>query len=93
MSHGKTHGCFDLIVLDEAHGAVASQYLQLLEKFPKAAVVGLTATPFRLNPKEDLGKVFKRSVVGPTISTLIARKVLYMLLHRHLNNVLYSSFL
>lgn len=73
---GKPWGDFELIILDEAHGAVASQYMELLGVYSTAAVVGLTATPFRLNPKECLGRVFKHAVVGPTVSALIQKKVI-----------------
>lgn len=69
-------GDFQLIVIDEAHGAVASQYTKLLSLFPSARIVGLTATPFRLNKKESLGQVFKASIKGPSISELIKRKVI-----------------
>ncbi len=40
---------FDLIVIDEAHHAVAKTYRQLWERWPKAKFLGLTATPCRLN--------------------------------------------
>ena len=42
-------GDFDLIVIDEAHHAVAKTYRQLWERWPKARFLGLTATPCRLN--------------------------------------------
>ena len=40
-----------LIVIDEAHHAVAKTYAEVMEAFPKAKKLGLTATPYRLNGK------------------------------------------
>ena len=40
-----------LIVIDEAHHAVANTYAEVLRAFPKAKKLGLTATPCRLNGK------------------------------------------
>ena len=40
-----------MIVIDEAHHALAKTYKQLWERFPKAKFLGLTATPCRLNGK------------------------------------------
>ena len=38
-----------LIVIDEAHHAVAKTYKEVMEAFPEAKKLGLTATPCRLN--------------------------------------------
>ena len=40
-----------MIVIDEAHHALAKTYKQMWERFPKAKFLGLTATPCRLNGK------------------------------------------
>ena len=40
-----------LIVIDEAHHALAKTYKEMWERFPKAKFLGLTATPCRLNGK------------------------------------------
>ena len=40
-----------LIVIDEAHHALAKTYKEMWERFPKAKFLGLTATPCRLNSK------------------------------------------
>ncbi len=42
---------FSLIIVDEAHHALAETYRQLWEWWPKAKFLGLTATPCRLNGK------------------------------------------
>ena len=40
-----------MIVLDEAHHALAKTYKEMWERFPNAKFLGLTATPCRLNGK------------------------------------------
>ena len=47
---------FSLIIIDEAHHALARTYRMLWDKWPKARFLGLTATPCRLNnaPFTDL---------------------------------------
>ena len=40
-----------MIVIDEAHHALAKTYKEMWERFPKATFLGLTATPCRLNGK------------------------------------------
>jgi len=67
---------FDVIILDEAHHCVAPSYLELLAQYPAAKILGLTATPYRLNPEESLGNVFDCKVDGPSISYLVSHKYL-----------------
>lgn len=52
-----------MIVIDEAHHALAKTYKELWERFPKTKFLGLTATPCRLNGKgfTDLFDVFVQS--------------------------------
>ncbi len=40
---------FSLIIIDEAHHALAKTYQALWERWPQARILGLTATPCRLN--------------------------------------------
>ncbi len=40
-----------LIVIDEAHHALAETYAEVMNAYPNARKLGLTATPFRLNGK------------------------------------------
>lgn len=49
---------FDTIVIDEAHHVISDSYLKVLEHFPKAQVLGVTATPDRGDMK-NLGQVFE----------------------------------
>lgn len=56
----------NLIFLDEAHHVtVENQYNELLSWYPEAKVVGLTATPWRLDGK-GLADVFGAHVIGST---------------------------
>jgi superfamily II DNA or RNA helicase len=53
----RKNGEFGLIIIDEAHHAVSATYQSVLEAFPNARVLGVTATPDRADEKA-LGKVF-----------------------------------
>jgi len=48
---------FSLIVIDEAHHTVADGYLKIIAHFDKAKVLGVTATPKRLD-KKGLGQIY-----------------------------------
>lgn len=61
----------DLIVVDEAHHIVASTWAKTINAHPKAVVIGLTATPERLDGR-GLGEYFQVIVQGPTPAQLIA---------------------
>jgi DNA repair protein RadD len=60
----------DLIIIDEAHRAAAATYQTILERWPNARVIGLTATPQRTDGK-PLDMTFDALVEGPTIRQLI----------------------
>ena len=40
-----------LIVIDESHHALAETYAEVMNAYPKAKKLGLTATPYRMNGK------------------------------------------
>ena len=61
-----------LIILDEAHHAAATTWHNVLNANPDAVVIGLTATPQRLDGK-GLGDFFQTMIVGPTTAELIRR--------------------
>jgi superfamily II DNA or RNA helicase len=65
----------DIIFIDEAHRAKANTYQKVLEQYPNAIVVGLTATPFRGDGK-GLGDIFETIVHPIKIRELIAKKYL-----------------
>tara|TARA_R110001599_G_scaffold189710_2_gene384510 strand:- start:1386 stop:2882 length:1497 start_codon:yes stop_codon:yes gene_type:complete len=65
----------DLIIVDEAHHAVAKSYVTILKMYPDTSVMGLSATPYRSDGK-GLGSiddypVFKALVVVETTKALI----------------------
>lgn len=59
-----------LIVFDEAHHIGASSWDDVFHRFPRAKVLGLTATPWRLDG-QGLGRWFQAMIEGPTVSELI----------------------
>jgi superfamily II DNA or RNA helicase len=61
---------FDLIVVDEAHHSTANSYRTILNRFPNARVLGVTATPIRLDGKGFRG-IFDELICGVTVSQLI----------------------
>lgn len=62
----------DMIVFDETHHIGAAQWSEVFNRYPDAFVLGLTATPWRLDGR-GLGSWYGRMVQGPTVSELIAR--------------------
>ncbi len=61
------------MLLDEAHTTAWSAVVRdLLDKHPLMRVVGLTATPWRLSRKEDMGDVFDAVALSPFPAQLIA---------------------
>jgi superfamily II DNA or RNA helicase len=63
-------GRFDLIVVDEAHHAVAGSWAKIIAAMPGARVLGVTATPERLDGR-GLGDVFEVMIEGPSVAELI----------------------
>jgi len=64
----------DLVIIDECHRAASSQYRRLAEKYPRARILGLTATPTRLDgrPLSPPSAPFTELVQAVQPSTLIA---------------------
>lgn len=60
----------DLIIIDECHHSLAKTWGNILSNWPKAFVMGFTATPCRLTG-EGLRSVFDDMIIGPTIATLV----------------------
>jgi superfamily II DNA or RNA helicase len=60
----------DLIIVDECHRAAARQYQSVLANYPRAVVIGLTATPERTDGK-GLDDLFDDMVVVETVPNLI----------------------
>jgi superfamily II DNA or RNA helicase len=61
---------FDLIVVDEAHHSTANSYRSILEYFPHALILGVTATPIRLDGTGFRG-LFNDLICGVTVGELI----------------------
>lgn len=69
----------NLIIIDEAHHATATTWRKIIEAYPNAKILGVTATPCRSDGKglgTAAGGVFDSIVIGPQVSELIAAKFL-----------------
>ena len=62
----------DIVFIDEAHHVRAHTYKAIIEKYPDAKIIGLTATPCRRDGR-GLGNVFDALVEGPQVPELIAQ--------------------
>lgn len=51
---------FDMIIIDEAHHSAADSWKKVLERFPEAKIVHMTATPFRSDRQEIDGTLVYR---------------------------------
>jgi len=61
----------DLIVTDECHHQTAASYQRITGRYPDARLLGLTATPYRLDGS-GLGTIYQAMEVLATIPELIA---------------------
>jgi DNA repair protein RadD len=59
-----------LLVVDECHHVLAQTWRTIVDALPNALVLGVTATPERLDGK-GLGEVFSALVIGPSVKNLI----------------------
>jgi superfamily II DNA or RNA helicase len=59
----------DVIIIDEAHRSLAATYLKIIEAYPNAIILGLTATPIRSDGK-GLAHVYDNMVQCPSIQKL-----------------------
>jgi len=62
----------NLVIIDEAHLAVAKTTLDVLKEYESAVKIGMTATPCRQDGK-GLGLAFDDLVFGPTMPELVAQ--------------------
>lgn len=60
----------DLVIVDEAHRGRARTYRKILDSYPAATIMGLTATPCRGDGR-GLGSVFDGLVECPSVRELI----------------------
>jgi DNA repair protein RadD len=59
-----------LLIIDEAHHAVAGTWSKIAAEWPHAKILGVTATPERLDGR-GLGEAFDKMVIGPDVRELI----------------------
>lgn len=60
----------DLVIFDECHHAPSKTWANVLALFPNSRLLGVTATPIRLDGR-GLDDMFEKMVVGPSIQDLI----------------------
>jgi superfamily II DNA or RNA helicase len=65
----------DLLIIDEAHHCPANTYRKIINAYPQAVLIGLTATPCRGDGR-GLGGIFDAIVECPQIAELIEQKYL-----------------
>jgi DNA repair protein RadD len=61
----------DLVVVDEAHHVRARSYRQILDAYPEAMILGMTATPCRGDGR-GLGNAFNTLIECPSVAELQA---------------------
>lgn len=62
---------YNLIILDEAHHSTSSTWQKIINHYPNACIVGLTATPCRLDGA-PLGNIYTKLIVGADAEQLTA---------------------
>jgi superfamily II DNA or RNA helicase len=60
----------NIVFVDEAHHVAARTYNSILQRYPNAKIIGLTATPCRRDGR-GLGGTFDSLVLGPQVAELI----------------------
>jgi DNA repair protein RadD len=65
----------NLIIIDEAHHVAAHTWRAIIESYPNARLLGLTATPVRSDGR-GLGNFFDELIEGPQIPDLITERYL-----------------
>src|SRR5262244_1030181 len=65
----------DLLIIDEAHHACAMTYKKIIDAYPNAIILGLTATPCRGDGR-GLGGIFKTMIECPQVPDLIEQRYL-----------------
>lgn len=61
----------DLIVVDECHHSTSKTYRKILDTFPDAFVLGVTATPARTDGRGLVDAGYNAIVIGPTVAELV----------------------
>lgn len=61
---------FDVIIIDEAHHVKAKSYKKIIDLYPNAKILGVTATPYRLNGA-GFRPEFDELIVSPSVAEFI----------------------
>ncbi len=65
---------FDMIIIDEAHHSAATSWQKVIDRFPNAKIIHMTATPFRSDRQEIDGElVFRYPFRSATLKGYIKR--------------------
>src|SRR5262249_13956573 len=70
----------ELLIVDECHHATAQTWRKIIEAYPDAVVLGLTATPCRGDGR-GLGGIFELMIECPQVQELIALNYLVPTCH------------
>jgi superfamily II DNA or RNA helicase len=65
----------ELLIIDESHHAPAETYRKIIDSYPGAVLIGLTATPCRGDGR-GLGGIFETIIECPQVPALIEQKYL-----------------
>ncbi len=64
--------CFDFIIIDEAHHSTADSYRRIREAWPNARLLGVTATPYRLN-HQSFTDVYDKLILSEPVYRFIEK--------------------
>ena len=70
VRHLGEHGKVDIILCDECHLSAADTYKKIFDFYSNAVIIGMTATPCRLDGR-SLGEIYQKIIKGPTVKYLI----------------------
>lgn len=63
---------FDVIIIDEAHHVKAESYRRIIQEFPNAKILGVTATPYRLNGA-GFKDIFEDLIISDSVASFIKK--------------------
>lgn len=66
---------FDIVIVDEAHHVPAESYKNIINSYPSAKLLGVTATPYRLSG-EGFTDIFEELIISPSVKQFIEKGVL-----------------
>ena len=66
---------FDIVIVDEAHHVPAESYKNIINSYPTAKLLGVTATPYRLSG-EGFTDIFEELIISPSVKQFIEKGVL-----------------